>query len=137
LRLFTIIIISVFFVELLVFPGAIVQRSDRGVAWIEDDVVLIGIEARVAEVAAGGLQGVEKKAGGFVIDLIGEQQAQDLHEGDLDRIGIFEDRESESARAAAGAICSEADALIVKAFVKETEAVAAQGGRSALHARKG
>jgi hypothetical protein len=137
LRLFTIIIISVFFVELLVFPGAIVQRSDRGVAWIEDDVVLIGIEARVAEVAAGGLQGVEKKAGGFVIDLIGEQQAQDLHEGDLDRIGIFEDRESESARAAAGAICSEADALIVKAFVKETEAVAARGGRSALHARKG
>ena len=119
-----------------VFPGAVIQSSDGGGAGIEDDVMEVGIEARVAEVAAGGLQGVEKKAGSFVIDLIGEQHAHDLHEGNLDGIGVFEDREHEGGGAAAGAgfICGEPDALVVKALVKETETVAAEGGRSALHA---
>ncbi len=63
-----------------------------------------------------------------------EEQAHNLHEGDLDRIGVFEDGESEGSGAAASAIGSEADAFVVKALVKETKTVAAQGGRSALHA---
>ncbi len=73
LRRFTFIIPSIrvffFVVELLVFPCAVVQRSDGGVAGIEDDFVMVGIEVGVAQVAAGGLQSVEKKAGGFVLDL--------------------------------------------------------------------
>jgi hypothetical protein len=35
---------------------------------------------------------------------------------------------------AAGAVGGEADAFVLKAFVKKTVAVAAQGGRSALSA---
>ena len=71
-----------------------------------------------------------------MFDLLGQQQAHDLHAGDLDGIGVFEDREREGGGAAEGAgfISGEADALVVKALVKETETVAAEGGRSALHA---
>ena len=118
------------FFEFSVFPCAVIQRRDGGIARVENDFVMVGIEAGVAEVAAGGLQGVEKKAGGFVIDLIGEEHAHDLHEGDLDGIGVFEDGEREGAWAAAGTgfISGEADALVVKALVKETETIAAKGG---------
>jgi hypothetical protein len=126
-----------FFVfEFVVFPGAVIEWGDGSVARVENDFVMIGIEAGVAKIAAGGLQRVEKKAGGFVIDLIGEQHTHDLHERDLDGIGVFKDREREGGGAAEGAgfISGEADALVVKALVKETETVAAEGGRSALHA---
>jgi hypothetical protein len=57
-----------------------------------------------------------------------------LHEGDLDGVGIFEDGEFEGGDAAAGAVGAEFDAFVVKAFVEEAEAIAAQGGRSALGA---
>jgi hypothetical protein len=37
----------------------------------------------------GGLQGVEKKGGGAVVDLIGQEEAHALHEGYLDRVRVF------------------------------------------------
>jgi hypothetical protein len=75
-----------------------------------------------------------EEAGGFVFDLLGDEQAHDLHEGDLDGVGVFEDGEDESGDAAAGAVGAELNALVLKALVEETETVAAQGGRSALGA---
>ena len=42
--------------------------------------------------------------------------------------------EDEGGDAAAGAVGGKANAFVLKAFVKETETVAAQGGRSALGA---
>ena len=95
---------------------------------------MVGIEAGALEVSAGGLERIEKEAGGFVLDLARKQQAHDLHESDLNGIGVFEDGKDECGWAAAGAVAGEADALVVKALMKETEAVAAQCGRSALHA---
>jgi hypothetical protein len=125
-----------FFFKLMIFPGTVVEGSDGGVARVEDDVVVIGIEVRAREIAAGGLQGVEKKAGGFVLDLMRQKQAHDLHERDLDGVGVFEDREGECGLAATsvgfGIIGGEADALILKALVEETETAAAERGRSAL-----
>ena len=93
-----------------------------------------GFEVGHAQVGAGGLQGVEQEAGGFVIDLLGDEQAHDLHESDLNGVGVFEDGEDEGSDAAAGAVGAELYALVLKAFVEETETIAAQGGRSALGA---
>jgi hypothetical protein len=69
-----------------------------------------------------------------VIDLVGDEEAHDLHESDLDGVGVFEDGQDESGDAAAGAVGGEFDAFVLKAFVEETETVAAEGGRSALGA---
>jgi hypothetical protein len=134
--LFLIVFVLFFLIvwEFIVFPGAVIERSDGGIARVEDDVVMVGIELGAMEVGAGGLEGIEKKAGGFVFDLVGEEQAHDFHESDLDGVGVFEDGQGERAWAAAGAVGSEADALVVIALVKETEAIAAKGGRSALDA---
>jgi len=92
------------------------------------------IEFGHAQVGAGGLQGVEQEAGGSVLDLLGDEQAHDLHEGDLDGVGVFEDGEDEGGDAATGAVGAEFDAFVLKAFVEEAETVAAQGGRSTLGA---
>lgn len=89
---------------------------------------MVGIELGAMEVGAGGLEGIEKKAGGFVFDLVGEEQAHDFHESDLDGVGVFEDRQDERTGTAAGAVGGEADALVVIALVKETEAIAAERG---------
>ena len=123
----------IFFVfEIFVFPDMGVEGGVDYVARIDDDVVTEGFEVGLAEVAAGGLQGIEKEAGGFVVDLLGDEKAHDLHEGDLDGVGVFEDGQDEGGNAATGAVGAELDAFVLKAFVEITEAVAAQGGRSAL-----
>ena len=121
-------------VEVVFFPDVLIEGSVGDVARVEDDVVGEGLEIGHAEIGAGGLQCIEKKAGGFVLDLLGDEQAHDLHEGDLDGVGIFEDGKNEGGNAATGAIGAELDAFVLKAFVKKTEAVAAEGGRSALGA---
>ena len=57
-----------------------------------------GLEIGAAQVERRGLQGIEEEAGGFVVDLVGDQQAHDLHEGDLDRVGVLEDGQVEGGR---------------------------------------
>ncbi len=85
------------------------------------------------------MQAVEQEAGGFAVDLAGDDEAHDLHEGDLDGVGVLEDGEFDDDGATAGAVLLEAvevelKALLLVAFVEVTEFVAAQGGRSALGA---
>jgi len=91
-----------------------------------------GLEIGSAQVERRGLQGVEQEAGGFVVDLVGDQQAHDLHEGDLDRVGVLEDGQVEGRRGLAGLGGIDHDALVVPLFMKETEAAIANRGRSAL-----
>src|SRR5579862_2407705 len=91
------------------------------------------------QVAAGCLQSVEDESGSLGVDVAGNEQTRDLHERDLDGVGVLEDGQVDGHGAAAGArvflaIGMELDALVVMAFVKVTETVAAQGGRSALRA---
>ena len=92
----------------------------------------VGLEAHAREVGAGGLQSVEQKAGVFAVDLAGDDETHDLHERDLDGVGVFEDVEVERDVAfATGAVGVELDGFFVVEFVEVAEAVAAQGGRSA------
>src|ERR1700688_1102079 len=100
---------------------------------IDDDAGFKGrLEVDSAYVGRGRLQGVEQEAGGFGVDLSAENQAHDLHERDLDGVGVFKYREIEGGAAAAGAVGVQHDAGFTVAFVEITEMVAAQGGRSAL-----
>ena len=80
------------------------------------------------------MQGVEDEAGGFVVHLAGGEQSNDLHEGDLDGIGIFKYGKFEGDGLVAGAGRVEADMLVTPAFVEVAETVAALRGGSALGA---
>ncbi len=121
--------------EIVVFPDVFVEGSLIDGAGIEDDVVTKGRERCAREVGAGDLQSVEREAGGFAVELAGDGEAQDLHDADLDRVGVLKGGKVDGdAAAAARAVGVELDALLVMAFVEEAETVAAQGGRSALRA---
>jgi len=132
--LFLVVVIVFGVVEVFIVPDLFVEGGLGYVADIEDYVVGAGREAGHAEVGAGGLQGVEEEAGGFVVELSGDEEAHDLHEGDLDGVGVLEDGECEGGDAATGAVGAELDAFVLESLVEITEAVAAQGGRSALSA---
>jgi hypothetical protein len=93
-----------------------------------------GFEVGHAQVGAGSLQSIEQEAGGLVVDLLRDEQAHDLHESDLNGVGVFEDGEDEGSDAATGAVGVEFDLFVLKTFVEETETVAAQGGRTTLGA---
>lgn len=97
-------LIVLFVLEVFVFPDACIQRGVADGARVEDHIVALRIELGQAQVGAGGLQGVEEEAGGFVVDLLGHEQAHDLHEGDLDGVGVFENGEDEGGDAATGAV---------------------------------
>ena len=104
-------------------------------AGIEDYVAAEGLEFDARQIGAGDLQSVEKKAGGFAFELSGEGEAHDLHERDLDGVGVLKDGELDGGAAArASSIGVERNALFVIALVKVTELVAAEGGASALGA---
>jgi len=120
--------------EVFVVPDVRTELGFGYVADVEDDVVGAREELGQAEVGAGGLQGIEEEAGGFVVELSGDEEAHDLHEGDLDGVGVLEDGEFEGGDAATGAVGAELDAFVLKAFVEIAETVSAQGGRSALSA---
>ncbi len=52
----------------------------------------------------------------------------------MELVGVLENGEDESCDAATGAVGAEFDLLVLKAFVEKAEAVASEGGRSALGA---
>jgi hypothetical protein len=85
------------------------------VEWFEIDSFQIG---------RCGLQGIEQQAGGFRIDLSAEDEAHDLHERDLNGVGVFEYGQVEDSASAAGTVGVEDDAGFVPAFVEIAEVVA-------------
>jgi hypothetical protein len=118
---------EIFFAPLVAADAGLVDG-----AAVDDYILDVnGLEGGAAQVVAGGLEGEEEKSGDFGIHLAGGKQAHDLHEGDLDGVGILEDGEDEGG-AAAGAVAVELDLLFLKAFVEEAEAVAFECGRAAL-----
>lgn len=127
----------VFFLEVGIVPDRLAEQGFSDGAGIEDHLVMIGLELGAAKIGAGGLQGIEKKPGGFAVDLAGDDKAHDLRERDLDALGVFENRKIDRDLARTSGACAigvELDALLVMQLVKVAEAVAAQGGRSALRA---
>jgi hypothetical protein len=119
--------------EVFVLPLGVAQGGFVDSGGVDYDFGFdYGLEIGTAQVERRGLQGVEEEAGGFVVDLVGDQQAHDLHEGDLDRVGVLEDGQVEGGRGLAGLRGIDDDALIVPLFMKETEAAIANRGRSTL-----
>jgi hypothetical protein len=47
------------------------------------------------------LQGVEEEGSGFVLDLSGQEETHDLHESELDGVGVFEDGQADGTRGTA------------------------------------
>jgi hypothetical protein len=133
---FGLVVFFVFFLlEVFSAPGIFTQRSFAYGAGIDDHASLDGgLEIDAAEVGGGGLQGIEQEAGGFRVHLSIEDEAHDLHERDLDGVGVLEHGQVEYGAGAAGAVGVEDDAGFLPAFVEEAEVVASEGGRSALGA---
>jgi hypothetical protein len=72
-------------------PGVVAHAVLGDGAGIDDDALeMAGLKLHLAEVERGGLQGVEEEAGDFRSELPGEDEAHDLHEGDLDGVGVLE-----------------------------------------------
>ena len=121
------------FFEILVFPNVLAEIRIDDVTRVEDDFVKARLEVSHPQIGASGLQRVKKKAGGFVLDLVRDEQAHDLHKGDLDGVGVFEDGQNKS-RDAPFAVGGEFDGFVLKALVDETETIAAECWRSTLSA---
>jgi hypothetical protein len=66
--------------------------------------------------------------------LSAEGEAHDLHERDLDGVGVLEHGEIEGDAGATGAVGVEDDAGFMPALMEKAEVVTSQGGRSALGA---
>ena len=92
-----------------------------------------GFEGGAADVGRGSLQAVEKQAGGFVIEVARDDKLQDLHEGDLDGLGVLEDGQVDGAGSCAARRINE-EAVRYADIVKIAEAAGAEGGRAALGA---
>jgi hypothetical protein len=82
-----------------------------------------GMRRDLADVAGGGLEGVKEKTGGFGMDLAGNDQTHDLHEGDLDRFGVLKDGQGEGLE---GQLGFQGNALALP-LVEEAESALAKG----------
>jgi hypothetical protein len=118
--------------EVFIFPEIFAEQGLVDAPGIDDDFAGTGLEAGAGEVGGSGLQGVEKKSGGFGIDLTGGDEAHDLHEGDLDGVGVFKDGEIDGGAGAAAGV--HGDVGVLPLLVKETELAALHGRRTALGA---
>ncbi len=130
--------IVVFFLrifEVFVLPDIFAEQGFVHAAGVDDDVGFVErLEVGAAEIERRGLQSVEHEAGGFGVELAGEREAHDLHEADLDGVGVLEDGEVDGGARLTGASGVDDDALIVPLLVKVAETVALEGRRSALRA---
>lgn len=129
--------------EVVVFPDVHLKRSFGHIARVKNHIVDERFKLRAGQVGAGGLQRVEEEAGDFAVELARDEQAHDLHERNLDGVGIFEDGQVNHDAGVTLRVFEstgfelvemQGDALFVMALVEVTETIAAQGGRSALRA---
>jgi len=93
----------------------------------------MGFEFGAGEVAGSGLERVEQQGGGLMFDGAVEQQAHDVHEGDLDGVGVFEDGQYEghSGTAAAGLVGIGLDPVLLPLVMEKTLAFVLECGRAA------
>jgi two-component system LytT family response regulator len=92
---------------------------------------VIRLKIGIAEVVAGGLQGIEHEACGLMIDFAGAEHLDDLHERDLDRVGVFEQRKIEALCRSIG---SDFRPLAANLVMEKAMPPTAQCGRAALGA---
>lgn len=121
----------------LILDGIPDVFSQRGLAdnkRFDDYIGFVGVEVGVLEVHGCSLEAVEQKAGGFRIEVFGEDETQDLHDGNLNGVGVLEDGHGKGFDEVRGASFVEIDTGFTPAVVKETVTTVAQCGRSALGA---
>ncbi len=122
-----------FFFEVAFLPEVVVEVVVGDGAGIDDNLSAgTGLEFSVAEIEGSGLEGVEEEAGHFGFELAGENEAHDLHEGDLDRVGVLEDGQGEGG--IVGQLGVQLDALALPVFMEEAEAASAKSRGTALGA---
>jgi hypothetical protein len=81
------------------------------------------------------LQAVEQQAGGLLRDLTGEQQLHDLHDRELDGVGVFEHGQGDAGRPdPSGASRVDEELALVPALMEVAEALFLEGGRATLGA---
>jgi len=112
------LIVFVFIVgEFFSVPGVVAEGGVGDAARVDYYFLRTGFELCVAEVGGGGLQGIEEESGGFVVDLIRQEEAHALHEGYLDRVCVFQDRQVERGAGAAGFVGVELNASLLPALI--------------------
>jgi hypothetical protein len=84
-----------FFLKFLFVPGIIAEVGVGYAGAVDDDFLTTGIEFGAGQVVGRGLQGVEEEGSGFVLDLSGQEETHDLHESDLDGVGVLEDGQAD------------------------------------------
>ncbi len=133
-----VVVIFVFFrvefiLKFLFVPGIVAEVGIGHAGAVDDDLLRTRGEIGVGQVVGGGLQGVEEEGGGFVLDLSGQEETHDLHESELDGVGVFEEGEGEGRwRSAAGAVGVELSVGALPEVVEEAEAKISESGRAAL-----
>ena len=105
----------------------------EGIVLIADGVVgaVDGFFRHVAQVGAGGLQGVEDEAGALGVEGTAEQGVGDLHQGQLNGGGVFEQGQCQRVLVGIGGVLFGAQLASDVGEVKETIVASAQGGRTA------
>lgn len=120
LAVFVLLIVFLLVFEFFFGPGVVAHAVVGDGAGIDNDALAVkGLKLHLAEVERGGLQGVEQESGDFRIELPGEDEAHDLHERDLDGVGVLEHGQGEAERG--GGLRVQRNALALPVLVKETE----------------
>jgi len=111
---FFLLVLGEFFFE----PGFVTEGGVGDAARVDHDLLGTRLESGPAEIGGGSLQGIEEEGSGLVVDLVGEEETQALHERDLNRVGVFEDGHVEGVARAAGAVGVELDSSLLPALVE-------------------
>jgi hypothetical protein len=110
-----------FFFEFRCVPGLVAQRSVTDTARVDYYLFRNGFEADAAQICGRGLQSVKQQRGGFVVDLVGEQQTHALHERNLDGVSVLKHGQFDRGLCAAGAVGVELNAFQLPALVEVAE----------------
>jgi hypothetical protein len=113
-------------------PGGGSQGTIGDGLRVDDYVGRPGLQGKELEVGGGGAKDAEEERGGAVLDLLGDDQAHEFGQGELDGVGVFEGGELDGALVAGfqGYTAAHEAALLVKVTMR----FVALGGRSALDA---
>jgi len=92
------------------------------------------LEIDAGKIRRSGLQAVEHEAASLGIELAAEDEAHDLHERDLNGVGVLEDGKLDRGGDAQVSVVVEVEVSGAPAVVEVAEPAAAQRGRAALGA---
>lgn len=78
-------------------PGGGAEGTTIDGLGIDHDVGWLGLQGSEPDVGGGGAKGAQEERGGAVIDLLGDEQAHDLGQAELDGVRVLEGGEVNDA----------------------------------------